>query len=330
LSLQMNGALFIHNIRIKREERKKGVGRKVMDEIKAFADQHGLVITLSPEAESRYKEKLDRFYKSLGFSHNKGRKKDYRYSSFFGPTMIRRPLTEGPWEVVVGSIGMDDVIRSKESRKTHTELGIHRGKNWRYNPKTKRVYWWGDGSAHDKDDEFRVDDHLKKEYGYEVESHYNLEGTDPYDTRLSQWRIAHGYMDSMDEGKGVWGDREEMDFPIIKKGGTVRFGPPDWTRFRIGGVYDAGDVHHYILSQHREFEDDERVDGYFRLRKLDPKQIESSEWHIEDMWVDQLAKSKKPFPPIVINRYGSIIDGGHRLEAAKIRGDKEILVFQQI
>ena len=118
LSLQSNGAIFIHNIRVKKEERKKGIGRKVMEEIKQFADKHGLVVTLSPESEPRYKAKLDKFYKDLGFSHNRGRKKDYRYSSFFGKTMIRRPLTEG---VVVGSIGMDDM---PEQKKEAVELEI--------------------------------------------------------------------------------------------------------------------------------------------------------------------------------------------------------------
>jgi hypothetical protein len=81
----------LRDIKIKKEFRKQGIGRKVIEAIKSFADKHGLIITLSPEAEKRYKKKLDKFYKSLGFIHNRGRKKDYSLSSFFGPTMFRRP-----------------------------------------------------------------------------------------------------------------------------------------------------------------------------------------------------------------------------------------------
>jgi len=89
--LSSNGSLYISSIRIKKEERGKGVGKQVIEKIKKFANDHNLVITLSPEPEPRYKEKLHRFYKDLGFVDNKGRKKDYRYASMFGSTMIRRP-----------------------------------------------------------------------------------------------------------------------------------------------------------------------------------------------------------------------------------------------
>jgi hypothetical protein len=91
LYLSSNGSLFIGHIRIKPEHRRQGIGKEIIRRIKEFADANHLTISLSPEAEPRYKEKLDKFYKSLGFVDNKGRKKDWQLSSMFGKTMYRRP-----------------------------------------------------------------------------------------------------------------------------------------------------------------------------------------------------------------------------------------------
>ena len=55
-----------------------------------------------------------------------------------------------------------------------------------------------------------------------------------------------------------------------------------------------------------------------------------SEYYIDASQVEWLSRSDKPYPPIVINSWGWIIDGGHRLEAAKLRGDKTIKVLKQI
>lgn len=91
LYIKSNGSLFIGSIRVKKEHRRKGIGKTIITKIKKFADENNLVISLAPEAEPRYKEKLDRFYKSLGFVANKGRKKDYRLAAPFSRTMYRRP-----------------------------------------------------------------------------------------------------------------------------------------------------------------------------------------------------------------------------------------------
>lgn len=91
LSYQSNGALHISSVKVHIGRRGEGVGTAVMEEIIKFADDKGLVITLNPEPEWGYKKKLIQWYKGHGFTHNKGRKKDYRYSSLFAPSMIRRP-----------------------------------------------------------------------------------------------------------------------------------------------------------------------------------------------------------------------------------------------
>lgn len=94
--VKSNRSLFINSIRVKKEFRQKGFGRAVILRIKKFADDHKLIISLSPFAEPRYKEKLDKFYKSLGFINNKGRKKDYQLDEPFARTMYRRPgVNEG-------------------------------------------------------------------------------------------------------------------------------------------------------------------------------------------------------------------------------------------
>jgi hypothetical protein len=62
-----------------------------MRKIAAFADKNNLYITLSPQSERGYKDKLDRFYKALGYVVNKGKNKDYRLSSPFEKTLFRKP-----------------------------------------------------------------------------------------------------------------------------------------------------------------------------------------------------------------------------------------------
>jgi len=94
LSLHHNDAIYIHIITIKKEFRGRGYGKKIIEEIKDFADKYDLTIYLSPEPERGYKEKLLKFYKNHGFVDNKGRKKDYKLSSMFGKTMYRRPINK--------------------------------------------------------------------------------------------------------------------------------------------------------------------------------------------------------------------------------------------
>jgi len=86
--------LHVSNLRIKKEFRGKGIGSSIMNQLKKFADENKLIITLSPEADRGYKAKLNKFYRSHGFVWNKGRKKDYRISSFYGPNMVRRSMEE--------------------------------------------------------------------------------------------------------------------------------------------------------------------------------------------------------------------------------------------
>jgi GNAT superfamily N-acetyltransferase len=91
LYLRVNGSLYIGNIKIKKEFRGQGIGRQIINRIKKFADNHGLIISLTRESEPEYKEKLRKFYKSAGFIDNKGRNRDDSLSSMFGKSMYRKP-----------------------------------------------------------------------------------------------------------------------------------------------------------------------------------------------------------------------------------------------
>jgi len=123
---------------------------------------------------------------------------------------------------------------------------------------------------------------------------------------------------------------EKIEYPLIKQSnGVYKEGSFDWHNFIIGKFYEDGDVLRYILSQHHEFVDDDRVEGIFIFVERDPNDIDESEWDVNDWKVEHLAKSNKEYPPIVIDANDRIIDGGHRLAAAVKRGDKTIKLFQQ-
>lgn len=92
----LGGVLHISMLRIKPEFRRQGIGKSIIRDIKKFADTNDLMITLHPQAEWGYKRNLDKFYRDAGFIHNKGKNKNYQYSSPFAPTMYRKPgINEG-------------------------------------------------------------------------------------------------------------------------------------------------------------------------------------------------------------------------------------------
>lgn len=124
---------------------------------------------------------------------------------------------------------------------------------------------------------------------------------------------------------------EKIDYPLVKQNnGTYKAGKFDWHNFVLGKFYNDGDIQRYIYSQHSGFEDDDRINGVYQYLELNPNSIPESEWDINDDKVEMLSKSTKEFPPIVINNDNQIVDGGHRLAASKIRGDKTIKTFKQI
>jgi GNAT superfamily N-acetyltransferase len=81
-------------------QRGQGVGSRIMKAITRYADQHGAIVTLTPDepaqtlsdaGRQRYKARLVRWYKRFGFVENKGRRKDFR----FRESMYRLPRRTG-------------------------------------------------------------------------------------------------------------------------------------------------------------------------------------------------------------------------------------------
>lgn len=84
--------IYISQIRIPEEQRGQGIGKDIIEMIKKYASEIQKPVVLSPESEKGYKKKLEKFYKNLGFVHNKGRNKDYHLSKPFAATMFWRPM----------------------------------------------------------------------------------------------------------------------------------------------------------------------------------------------------------------------------------------------
>ena len=68
-----------------------GIGHEVVEEVKQFAQSIGLPVVLRPSASHGKKQALERFYKDLGFMHNRGKNIDHRYTSPISPTMYWKP-----------------------------------------------------------------------------------------------------------------------------------------------------------------------------------------------------------------------------------------------
>ena len=87
-------AIVLSKIVVPRGQRKQGVGTAIMQALVQFADEKGVRLALSPEADRELgttsRTRLVRFYKRFGFVENKGRNKDYRISeAMYRPPGIR-------------------------------------------------------------------------------------------------------------------------------------------------------------------------------------------------------------------------------------------------
>lgn len=78
------------------EMRGSGVGTDIIRTLQNYASSVGKPIVIRPKAERGRKGDLERFYKGLGFVHNKGRNKDFTLSSPLAVTMYWRPRSSLP------------------------------------------------------------------------------------------------------------------------------------------------------------------------------------------------------------------------------------------
>lgn len=89
LLTENKGSVSIHNLVVEPEQRNKGVGQAILDDIVAYADAKSKIITLTPTSEYGTKKRLISWYKKNGFVENKGKNTDFTISD----TMYRLPLS---------------------------------------------------------------------------------------------------------------------------------------------------------------------------------------------------------------------------------------------
>jgi len=129
----------------------------------------------------------------------------------------------GRYPVVVGVIPNNGEIKSKETTRNHDDIGVKFGKKWRYNPKTKIIYWWGE---YDENDVRLVTEHLKHEYGYDVINNVSLRDIDRSDVLAYTMFLnqSHGHINEQilaeatlrgewwfDDGQAIFADGDVGD-----------------------------------------------------------------------------------------------------------------------
>jgi len=92
---EKDNLIVLDSIIIPKEQRKQGIGTKIMEELINYADSVGKRFELSPGQKEDYhgttsKGRLVNFYKRFGFKENKGRNKDFTTNK----TMYREPKRE--------------------------------------------------------------------------------------------------------------------------------------------------------------------------------------------------------------------------------------------
>ena len=91
ITINNNGNIVLHNLRVEKDKRKQGLGSAFMEELCNKADSMGKTIELNlgdkSSGETTSKSRLIDFYRRFGFVRNFGRTKDYRLNC----QMYRRP-----------------------------------------------------------------------------------------------------------------------------------------------------------------------------------------------------------------------------------------------
>lgn len=102
------------SIEVPEDSRGAGTGTEAIRRLQDYARSVGKPIVLRPEASRGRKGDLDRFYKNLGFVHNRGRNTDFVLSSPTSRTMYWRPRMDenaeitDKWPVAKWKYDMDD------------------------------------------------------------------------------------------------------------------------------------------------------------------------------------------------------------------------------
>jgi len=72
--------LELNRLVVPEGERGSGAGSAFMETLTDIADEHGLVLAMTPSTDfgASSKSRLERFYRGFGFVENAGRNKDFR------------------------------------------------------------------------------------------------------------------------------------------------------------------------------------------------------------------------------------------------------------
>ena len=98
-SIDPDRGIKVDMIHTPADKRGEGRAQRALDEIKSYADEHGMAIGLTPdpplgERGGMSKTQLDRWYKDNGFVRNKGRNKGFRFmESMIRPARSEKPAT---------------------------------------------------------------------------------------------------------------------------------------------------------------------------------------------------------------------------------------------
>lgn len=86
---QSSDALELNLIKLHNTKKGLGNGREILGIITGYADEHNLIVHLTPSDEfGSDVKRLTQFYKEFGFKANKGKNRDFRTKD----TMIRYPI----------------------------------------------------------------------------------------------------------------------------------------------------------------------------------------------------------------------------------------------
>ena len=95
------------------EHRGQGIGREIFDELNSYADRTGKTIVLSPDSNFGIsKNKLIKFYRSLGYVLNRGRNKDYEISDSMYRLPKQQQFNEGLKTLIHKTL--DDILKTMD------------------------------------------------------------------------------------------------------------------------------------------------------------------------------------------------------------------------
>jgi ribosomal protein L37AE/L43A len=130
---------------------------------------------------------------------------------------------------------------------------------------------------------------------------------------------------------------KEYSHPYGSKGTepeNVKFGSNPGGEIHLGERLSAQQVLEYVKSIHTGYEDVEtgeslgRIARYrtFELQEINPNDIEIP-YLVDDETVREYARLTSEYPTVVLDKFGVVIDGAHRVCAAQDRGDQTIKAF---